>query len=145
MSLSILANKEQNDRFHHCRCRKKVMRSKLKMSIFIGWKNSWRKCNMWKLTEKTEIFVSLRKILSSVCREEKMLTTFDYKLLGKIWNRQTAQSVSTLTDDRYRSDVTDMWKGHWNVVLSNCLLEHGKNPQGTVPKAEFKLNLSTHP
>ena len=40
MSLSILANNEQYDRFHHCRCRKKVMRSKLKMSIFIGWKNS---------------------------------------------------------------------------------------------------------
>lgn len=74
-----------------------------------------------------------------------MLTTFDYKLLGKIWHRQSVQSVLTLTDDRYRSDVIDMWKGHWNAVLSDCLLENDKNPQGTVPKAEFKLRLSTHP
>ena len=38
MSLSVLANKEQYDRFHHYSCGKKVMRSKLKMSIFVGWK-----------------------------------------------------------------------------------------------------------
>lgn len=71
-----------------------------------------------------------------------MLTTFDYNRENLT---QAKCSKSLLTDDRYKSDVTDMWKGHWNVVLSNYLLENGKNPQGTVPKAEFKLHLSTHP